>query len=62
MPFPTLFEHVKDDAIHLNQTKHLLQVATCRAHHERPLADANEGQTEVLQDHSTLELLPAPMS
>jgi hypothetical protein len=31
-PFSTLFDHVKDNAIRLDQTKRLLQTATCRAH------------------------------
>jgi hypothetical protein len=31
-PFSTLFDHVKDNAIHLDQTERLLQTATCRAH------------------------------
>jgi hypothetical protein len=28
----SLFDHVKDDDICLDQTEHLLQTATCRAH------------------------------
>jgi hypothetical protein len=31
-PFSTLFDHVKDDAIRLDQTEHLLQTAARRAH------------------------------
>ncbi len=31
-PFSTLFDHVKDDAIRLDQTERLLQTATRRAH------------------------------
>jgi hypothetical protein len=51
-PFSTLFEHVKDDAIHLDQTEHLLHVATHSSVHEI-FIKAKEGHTEAVQDYST---------
>lgn len=47
----TLFDHVKDAAIYLNQTKHLLQVATHRAH--ETFVKNKYGKTKEVQDHST---------
>jgi hypothetical protein len=41
-PFSTLFDHVKDDAIHLDQNERLLQTATCHAH--EAYAKAKEGK------------------
>jgi hypothetical protein len=49
-PFSTLFDHVKEDAIHLDQTERLLQTATRRAHEAN--VKAKDGKTPLASSSS----------
>jgi hypothetical protein len=59
--FSTLFEHVKDDAICLDQTKFLLQVGSSHHAHET-FFKTNEGKNEEAQGCSTGGTIPTPRS